>query len=199
MSLFKYLVIYKPFNVLCQFRPSDNKTTLAHLALPISSDMYPVGRLDYDSEGLLIITNDTKLNYKLLQPHQNHLRTYYVQVEGAPIDTDIVKLEKGVTITIDGKPFKTKSAIAQLLNNSQTDALPLRFPPIRVRKQIPATWVSLSLTEGKNRQVRKMTAAIGFPTLRLIRYSIGRFNIGHLQGLPYKFFTLSEMETLLFK
>ncbi|MEJ5245836.1 MAG: pseudouridine synthase [Bacteroidota bacterium] len=169
----KYFIFYKPYQVLTQFTPSDGRANLSLFNFP--KDCYPVGRLDYDSEGLLIITNDKSLNRKLLNPKFRHQRTYYVQVEGTPSGTDLEQLSKGVEINIDGKLYRTLPAVVEVLEREPN--LPERIPPIRFRKNIPTTWLSITLMEGKNRQVRKMTAKIGYPTLRLVRYSIEKLNI----------------------
>lgn len=169
----KYFVFYKPYQVLSQFTSSDGRASLSLFNFP--KDCYPVGRLDYDSEGLLIITNDKSLNQKLLSPKYRHRRTYFVQVEGVPMSEDLEKLSKGVEINIQGKTYRTLPAVAEVLVDEPN--LPERVPPIRFRKNIPTTWLSITLMEGKNRQVRKMTAKIGYPTLRLVRYSIEKLNI----------------------
>ncbi|SIS55480.1 pseudouridine synthase [Belliella pelovolcani] len=168
----RYFIIYKPFGILSQF--SGDANTLKVLG-DFPSDVYPVGRLDKDSEGLLLITNDKSLNHHLLNPRFAHQRTYLAQVEGIPTAEAIAQLENGVDINVDGKMYHTKKAKAQLLNEAPT--LPPRNPPIRYRKNVPDSWVQLSLIEGKNRQVRKMTAAVGYPTLRLVRYSMENLNI----------------------
>ena len=142
--------------------------TLVHI-FPFPKDVYPIGRLDKDSEGLLIITNDKALTDRLLHPKHQHERTYFAQVEGIPNPEDLQKLSAGVTITVDGKKYQTKPCRAKLIEPKD---IADRTPPIRVRKLIPTSWIELKLIEGKNRQVRKMTAAIGFPTLRLIRVAI---------------------------
>lgn len=173
--MLRYFLFYKPYQVLTQFSAEGEKKTLAHYFKNIPKDIYPVGRLDYDSEGLLLLTNDKKLTQYLLEPRHKHERTYYVQVEGLLDEIALQKLAKGVTINVDGKLYKTIPAKAVILSSEPN--LPERHPPIRFRKNIPTTWISLTLTEGKNRQVRKMTAAVGFPTLRLVRYSIGNITI----------------------
>lgn len=165
--MLQYFAIYKPFQVLSQFTAEGNKQSLKdHFAVP--ADVYPVGRLDYDSEGLLLLTNDKQLNHRLLNPLFAHEREYWVQVEGAIHQQAIEQLEAGVTIHIDGKPHPTKPSKAFVFPSPP--AVPERNPPIRFRKNVPDSWLSLTLTEGKNRQVRRMTALVGFPTLRLIRY-----------------------------
>lgn len=175
--MFRYFIFYKPFQVLTQFSPEENKNTLSDYIKNIPRDIYPVGRLDFDSEGLLLLTNDKLLTGKLLEPRYEHERTYYVQVEGIPDESALQQLRNGVEINVNGTMYRTKKAKAFLID---IPVLPERNPPIRFRKNIPTTWLSLTLTEGKNRQVRKMTAAIGFPTLRLVRYSIGEVTIDEL-------------------
>ncbi|UZD21738.1 pseudouridine synthase [Algoriphagus halophytocola] len=169
----RYFIIYKPFGVLSQF--SGEGHTLASL-FDFPKEVYPVGRLDKDSEGLLLITDDKWLNHQLLNPKFGHQRTYYAQVEGAPQAQDLRPLTQGVLINVDKRDYKTKPAIAKLL--AREPDLPDRDPPIRYRASVPDTWIALTLIEGKNRQVRKMTAAIGFPTLRLVRWSMEKLSIG---------------------
>ena len=164
----EYYILYKPFQVLSQFSPQEGKATLKDIA-PLAADIYPIGRLDFDSEGLIFLTNDRRLTHRLLDPVFAHEREYWVQVEGTAGYDALRQLESGVTITIDGKPYKTRPAKARPI---AAPPLPERDPPIRFRAHIPTSWISLTLTEGKNRQVRKMTAAVGFPTLRLVRYRI---------------------------
>ncbi len=174
----QYYIVYKPFRVLSQFSPEQDKLSLKDL-FDVPRDVYPIGRLDYDSEGLLILSNDAALNHRLLHPSFAHEREYWVQVEGMISDMAIGQLQQGIDITIDGKPYHTKPAIARRFDKAPD--LPERNPPIRFRKNIPASWISLVLTEGKNRQVRKMTAATGFPTLRLVRYRIEGITIEGLK------------------
>ncbi len=176
-SMNTYFIIYKPYQVLTQFSSSEGKQTLADF-FNVPKDVYPVGRLDFDSEGLLILTNDRTLNNRLLHPSAKHEREYWVQVDGGMQQKSIDELKKGVTINIDGKKYPTKPCDAFLFK--QDPSLPERNPPIRFRKEIPAPWISITLTEGKNRQVRKMTAAVGFPTLRLVRYRIGLLTINKM-------------------
>lgn len=174
--LARYFIIYKPYGVLTQF--SGEGPTLASLgAFP--REVYPVGRLDKDSEGLLLITDDKWLNHHLLNPRFGHQRTYYAQVEGVPTPEALKQLKSGVTINVDGSDYKTKPALAKILDPAPL--LPERDPPIRYRAAIPDTWIELTLIEGKNRQVRKMTAAVGFPTLRLVRYSMEKINISGME------------------
>lgn len=155
--------------MLSQFSREGDKPTLADVAFDFPTDVYPVGRLDADSEGLLLLTNDKQLNHRLLNPKFRHNRTYYVQVEGALTEEVCRQLSKGVTISVDGKRYATLPADARIIAEP---LLPERIPPIRYRASIPTSWLSVSLHEGKNRQVRKMTAAVGFPTLRLVRWAI---------------------------
>lgn len=195
MSL-SYFAVYKPFQVLTRFGKEGDKAVLSDY-FDVPKDVYPVGRLDYDSEGLLILTNDKSLNQRLLHPSQAHEREYWVQVDGAITPEAIRQLEAGVTITVDGKPFRTKPAKASLF--TAPPEVPDRNPPIRFRQHIPAPWVRLVLSEGKNRQVRKMTAAVGFPTLRLIRYRIGRINVKNMQPGDMVMMGKKEIEAALFR
>jgi 23S rRNA pseudouridine2457 synthase len=164
-----YYLIYKPYLMLSQFSKEGDKPTLADLKFDFPSDVYPVGRLDADSEGLLLLTSDKQLNHRLLNPKFRHNRTYYVQVDGALTTEACQQLSDGVTIAVDGKKYATLPAMVQTLDEP---SLPDRNPPIRYRAAIPTSWLAISLHEGKNRQVRKMTAAVGFPTLRLVRWAI---------------------------
>ena len=173
-----YFVIYKPYLVLSQFSPMEGKQTLADY-FEVPKDVYPVGRLDYDSEGLLILTNDKQLNNRLLNPLFAHEREYWVQVDGAITPEAVAQLQTGTSINIDGKQYRTKPCTATLF--AQPPIVPERNPPIRFRKEIPAPWLQLILKEGKNRQVRKMTASVGFATLRLVRYRIEKLTIDALQ------------------
>lgn len=179
MQLFRYFIIYKPFGMLSQFSPEGNKPGLGEL-FKFPPDVYPVGRLDADSEGLLILTNDKKLNHQLLNPDFRHKRTYWVQVEGLISEEAIRKLEKGVTININKKDYRTLPAKASAI--AEPPALPDRNPPVRFRKTVPDSWLELTLHEGKNRQVRRMTAAVGFPTLRLIRARIEGLTISGMEA-----------------
>jgi 23S rRNA pseudouridine2457 synthase len=182
---YTYILFYKPFNVLCQFSPEGDKQTLADY-LDVPKDVYPVGRLDYDSEGLLLLTNDKSLNARLLNPSNAHKREYWVQVEGTITEEALQQLSSGVTISIDGKQHDTLPAKATFLPDEP--ALPPRNPPIRFRKNIPVSWISLTLHEGKNRQVRRMTAAVGFPTLRLVRWRIGGLTLSDMEPGEFRIF-----------
>ena len=187
----KYIAFYKPYAVLCQFSlpEGSTKTTLAAFDFP--KDVYSVGRLDFDSEGLLILTDDGRLNSKLLLPEQAHQRTYLACVENMPSVDQLKQLCSGVII--EGK--KTLPAKAKLL--IEGPVLPSRVVPIRERKHIPTSWIELSLTEGRNRQVRKMTAAIGCPTLRLVRVAIGGLSLFDLALQPGEWKLLKEDELSL--
>ncbi|WCL81542.1 pseudouridine synthase [Saprospira sp. CCB-QB6] len=173
-----YYIIYKPYRMLSQFtQEQPNHITLAHLDLAFPKDVYPVGRLDADSEGLLLLSNDNGLKTRLLNPKNSHWRYYWVQVEGQPQEEDLEKLRAGgLSIKLPSKKrYACLPAKAELL--AQPPILPERDPPVRFRANIPTSWLRLGLKEGKNRQVRKMTAAIGFPTLRLVRQQIGQWSM----------------------
>lgn len=178
MSAYQYFLFHKPYNVLSQF----TKEVPQHITLKDFHDfppaVYPVGRLDKDSEGLLILTNDNYLKHRLLDPSFQHKRTYWVQVENIPTKAALQQLREGVKIRIKKLPYFTKPAQVQLLRTAPS--LPARTPPIRTRLQIPTAWLELTIKEGKNRQVRKMCAAIGFPVLRLVRVKIERLALGTL-------------------
>ncbi|HEY4154026.1 MAG TPA: pseudouridine synthase [Puia sp.] len=172
--MFRYFIIYKPFQVISGFSPESGKTCLKDF-FKVPADVYPLGRLDFDSEGLLLLTNDKSLNYRVLHPSFAHEREYWVQVEGDISNRALDQLSEGVPISINGKSYLTRRAVATRF--PETPKVPDRNPPIRFRKNIPSSWIKLVLTEGKNRQVRKMTAAAGFPTLRLIRYRISALSL----------------------
>jgi 23S rRNA pseudouridine2457 synthase len=191
----EYYLIYKPYQVLSQFTSTDGKLCLKDI-LNVPKDVYPVGRLDYDSEGLLLLTNDTSINHQLLHPKFAHARTYWVQVDGLISKDALEQLSNGVTITIDGKTYATKKAVLHLL--ADTIVVPERNPPIRVRKSIPTSWVSIQLTEGKNRQVRKMFASVGFPVVRLVRSKIGTFSIDQMQPGDCLSLSFEEVHKALF-
>ena len=185
----QYFLLYKPFQVLSQFTSPDGKRCLKDI-IEVEKDVYPVGRLDYDSEGLLLLTNDSSINHQLLHPSFEHKRTYWVQVDGAITEDALEILTKGVVINIDGKQYKTNKAVLKTLPNDIL--VPERNPPIRFRKSIPTSWVSIELTEGKNRQVRKMFASVGYPVLRLIRAQLGKYTIDKMQ--PADLLSLTEQE-----
>ena len=162
------LALNKPFGVLSQFTPDHpGQRTLSEFNLPQS--VYPLGRLDRDSEGLLLLSDEPGLNSKLLDPKNAHARTYWAQVEGEVTESALQKLREGVVI--EGR--QTLPAEAKQIHPD----VPPRDPPIRVRQNIPTSWLELTLQEGRNRQVRKMTAATGYPTLRLLRVAIGHFHL----------------------
>lgn len=186
-----YFLIYKPYLMLSQFSREGNKPTLADLAFNFPSDVYPIGRLDADSEGLLLLTSDKQLNHRLLNPKFRHNRTYYVQVDGQLTGEAAEQLSSGVTISVDGKSYQTLPANARIMPEP---ALPVRNPSIRYRATIPTSWLAISLHEGKNRQVRKMTAAVGFPTLRLVRWAIETLTADGMQ--PGDILTLSREEVM---
>jgi 23S rRNA pseudouridine2457 synthase len=189
MSALQYFIVHKPFNVLSQFTSKEEKKTLKDF-FDVPIDMYPVGRLDYDSEGLLVLTNDKQFNHLLLDPLFSHEREYWAQVEGEINQFAVHSLKLGVEISVDGKLYNTKTCIAEKFLDEPHVAE--RYPPIRFRKNIPTSWVKLILTEGKNRQARKMLAKVGFPVLRLIRYRIGKITLDGL--LPGEMQTMDKKE-----
>jgi 23S rRNA pseudouridine2457 synthase len=189
----KYFIVYKPFHVLSQFSREGDKKTLKDF-FDVPTDVYPVGRLDYDSEGLLILSNDKKLNQFFLDPAHQHEREYWVQVEGDVDEVALSRLCDGVPINLNGKIYRTEKCFAAKLLDPK---VPERVPPIRVRKSIPTSWIKMILTEGKNRQVRKMTAHVGFPTLRLIRYRIESITIDGLNSGEMKTLSKTELYNLL--
>ena len=168
-----YILFNKPYGVLSQFTEEGGRTSLSSFG-PFPPDVYPVGRLDAESEGLLLLTNDNALKHRLTDPKFGHPRTYLVQVERIPDEKAIRKLATGVMI--GGR--KTQPADVRLLDNEPS--LPPRPVPIRFRKNVPTAWLEITLREGRNHQVRRMTAAAGYPTLRLVRVAIGEFTLGTL-------------------
>jgi 23S rRNA pseudouridine2457 synthase len=186
-----YIAFYKPYAVLCQFTKPEgsDKETLANFRLPKS--VYPIGRLDFDSEGLLLLSDDPSLNHALLDPSYAHERIYLAQVENIPGSAELNKLANGVPV--EGR--LTAPAKVRLLQ--EEPALPSRAIPIRFRKNIPTAWIELKLIEGRNRQVRKMTASVGHPTLRLVRIAIGSLKLIGLGLTPGQWCKLSPMELSL--
>jgi 23S rRNA pseudouridine2457 synthase len=180
-----YFLFNKPFGTLSQFTDPEDRDTLSSYG-PFPKDVYPVGRLDFDSEGLLLITNDNWLKHQLIDPKNHHPRTYFVQVERIPTEEAISKLREGIII----EKRKTFPAEVRLLK--EEPQFSHRSVPIRFRKNIPTAWLEIVLREGRNRQVRKMTAAVGYPTLRLVRIKIGCLNLGDLK--PGEFRELRTME-----
>ena len=174
----RYFAVYKPFGVLSQFTAPPGKTSLKDI-FHLPADVYPVGRLDEDSEGLLLLTNDATFQHRLSDPAFKHEKEYLVQVEGLFTEEARRAMERGVTIRIKGEDHRTRPCTCRLL--AVAPDLPERTPPIRVRKSIPDSWISVVLTEGKNRQVRRMTAAVGFPTLRLVRWRSGALDLGSMR------------------
>ena len=184
------VAFHKPYGVLCQFTPDQpGQRTLADFGLP--PGIYPVGRLDLDSEGLLLLTDEKPLVDLLLHPRRKAPKTYHVQIEGSPSPDALRLLARG-TLVIQG--HRCAPARARLLDPSP--AYPPRDPPIRVRKNIPDTWIELVLTEGKNRQVRRMTAAVGHPTLRLIRHAIAGLTLADLPAGHWQELTPAQRQLL---
>ncbi|MBW4552292.1 MAG: pseudouridine synthase [Aphanocapsa sp. GSE-SYN-MK-11-07L] len=198
---YQYLIFYKPYGVLSQFSDSrpDGKADRAtsrlgqqtlreYVSIP---EVYPVGRLDRDSEGLLLLTDHGQLQHRLSDPKFGHTRTYWVQVEGLPTASALTALQQGVEI----QDYQTRPAQVQPLLTAPN--IPDRQPPIRFRKSIPTSWLEMTLTEGRNRQVRRMTAAVGFPTLRLIRVAIANLALTGLAVGEWRFLTDQERQHLL--
>lgn len=180
------ILFHKPYGVVCQFS-GEGPTLADFIAAP---DVYPVGRLDKDSEGLLLMTNDGALQHRLTDPRFEHPRTYWVQVERVPAGDALRQLANGVEV----EDYRCKPAQVRLLETEP--AVPPRDPPVRFRKSVPTAWIELTLTEGRNRQVRKMTAAVGHPTLRLIRVSSGPVQLGDLAPGAWRELSAAEIQRL---
>ncbi len=186
------VAFHKPYGVLSQFtKEHSSHRTLAEFGFP--KDLYPIGRLDADSEGLLLLSDEAGWNQRLLHPSKAHPRTYHAQVEGIPNTEALEKLRRGVKLP----DFQALPCLASILEPEP--GYPARVPPIRERKSVPTTWIALTLIEGKNRQVRRMTAAVGFPTLRLIRHSMGKLRLTGLKLNPgeWRELTAAEIELLV--
>ena len=184
-----YILFYKPYGVLSQFTRETSFKALCDFG-PFPKDVYAAGRLDADSEGLLFLTNDTAVNHRLTDPKFEHERTYFVQIEGIPDDDNLARLSSGVVF----EAKRTKPAIVRLLDHEPK--IPPRIVPIRFRKNVPTSWLEIVLREGRNRQVRKMTAAVGHPTLRLIRTSIAFLSLNELQPGEHRELTSEEIEKI---
>jgi 23S rRNA pseudouridine2457 synthase len=173
MSSLTYIAFFKPYGVLSQFTGDNPSETLGHFNLP--KDVYACGRLDKDSEGLLILSNDGVFIEHLLNPKFDKEKIYWVQVENIPDENALDKLRKG---GIQIQDYKTRPAVVKILNPQPN--IVERDPPVRFRKSIPTCWLEIKISEGKNRQVRRMTASINHPTLRLIRMQVGKYKLGEL-------------------
>jgi 23S rRNA pseudouridine2457 synthase len=181
----KYLLIYKPFEVMSTFTDPDGRRTLAEFV--DEKDVYAAGRLDFDSEGLLLLTDDGETIHRLTDPKFDHAKAYLAQVEGVATDEQLKQLQAGVML----KEGLMKPAEAEILVD--TSAIPFR----KVRDYHPTTWLRVVLREGKKRQLRRMTAAVGLPCLRLVRVSIGPLQLGHLQPGKWRVLTEKEEKALL--
>ncbi len=189
---YRYLLFNKPYDVLSQFSQPAGEAPRQTLKAFISVlGVYPVGRLDRDSEGLMLLTDHGWLQHRLSDPRYGHPRTYWVQVEGIPTATALDLLRQGVEI--QGYRTRACQVVAQA---GELSLLP-RVPPIRQRKSIPTTWLTMTLQEGKNRQVRRMTAAVGYPTLRLVRVAIGPLELGSLAAGEWRYLTEAEQHQLI--
>jgi 23S rRNA pseudouridine2457 synthase len=186
----RHLLFYKPYNVLCQFT-GEAPTLRDFITAP---NVYPAGRLDRDSEGLLLLTSDGALQHRLTDPRHGHPRTYWAQVEGAPTREVIAALSNGVRISGKDGSFHTRPATVSLLPH--VPELPPRDPPVRFRKAMPTAWLELTLTEGRNRQIRRMTAAVGLPTLRLVRIATGHLTLSGLLPGQWRDLTPDELNDL---
>lgn len=187
----QYFALNKPFGYLSQFSDEASHPGLLKLNLGLPKDVYPIGRLDRDSEGLLLLTNDNRLKTEMISPEGAHERRYWVQVEGEPQTQDLHAFERPMELTIRKNSFTTRPSSARVLKDLQISE---RNPPIRHRLNVPTAWLEICLTEGKNRQVRKMTAHVGFPTLRLIRKGFGSLDIDQLELEAGKIQELTQEE-----
>jgi 23S rRNA pseudouridine2457 synthase len=186
----RVVALHKPYDVLSQFTEDwPGQRTLADFGLP--PGLYPVGRLDRDSEGLLLLSNDGRFIKRVLDPMHGHPRTYLAQVETIPDAAALTALATGVDLRIKGQIHRTRPCRVDLL--AEAPPLPPRDPPIRYRAAIPTAWLRLTLTEGKNRQVRRMTAAVGAPTLRLVRVAIGGLSLDDLAPGTWREVTRAEV------
>jgi len=184
----KIILLNKPFNTLCQFSDTQGRDTLASYIPKSMNDYYPAGRLDFDSEGLILLTNDGRLQHQIAHPTKNSEKTYCVQVEGQPSNESLLQFAAGLEL----KDGKTRPAKIKLVD--EPASLWKRDPPIRQRKNQATSWLEVRLKEGKNRQVRRMTAAIGHPTLRLIRTSISHWKLAELLPGEYRTETINLPE-----
>jgi 23S rRNA pseudouridine2457 synthase len=193
-GVFRYLLFNKPFNVLSQFTRGAEQTGTAQAGRTLADfisvpDVYPAGRLDYDSEGLLLLTSDGHFQHRISDPRFAHPRTYWVQVEGLLTERAVDSLREGIPV----RDYVAKATAARVI---QEPALQPREPPIRFRKNIPTSWLEIALAGGRNRQVRRMTAAIGFPTLRLVRSAIGPLRLTGLEPGSWRDLTGHELDLL---
>jgi 23S rRNA pseudouridine2457 synthase len=193
---YQYLLFHKPYNVLSQFSEGSTPPATATPRLTLKDfvpvpEVYPVGRLDRDSEGLMLLTNHGRVQHRLSDPGFAHRRTYWVQVERVPSAEALAQLCRGVTI----QGYRTRPCQAQMLPDEPP--LPPRHPPIRYRPTIPTAWMEITLQEGKNRQVRRMTAVVGHPTLRLVRVSLAHLQLGDLEPGHWRPATEAERQGLL--
>jgi 23S rRNA pseudouridine2457 synthase len=185
MVMARYILFHKPYGVLSQFTPEDGSKSLGEFGLP--KDVYPAGRLDKDSEGLLLLTDDGPLIEKLLNPQNEKPKTYWVLVERIPTDDELQRMRDGLKI----EDYVTRPCQVKILDPQPE--IPPRDPPVRVRKTVQDIWIEVQIIEGKNRQVRKMTAAIGHPTLRLIRKKIANLDLGELALGAYSEITKDQI------
>ncbi len=191
MGNYRYILFHKPYGVLSQFTDkgdeNQRRTLKEYISVP---SVYPVGRLDWDSEGLILLTNHGQLQHRLSHPRFQHPRTYWVQVERIPDAAALSQLEQGVAI----EDYRTRPAKVRMLAEP---LLPPRDRPVRFRKNVPTAWLEMTLTEGRNRQVRRMTAKVGFPTLRLVRVAIAHLQLDGLASGQWRDLTADELKPLL--